>query len=186
MNRKYLIGTLAIALVVITASSAFAAITWFDAPAVNLIANTLTTAGPSLKLSYDCAAANPIPDGSTTAYSFGSIMVNTPYEWDFYVTNNGQTLMNLSYLPTTVTQNNGQTSIGVVVSVIAYGPPCETSGTTYALSTAVPLPEKPITNGFSLMPGKEVKLSVIITATSLDSGLASINIPLVISGSTVS
>ena len=185
MNKKYLIGILAIALIAITASSTFAAITWYDATTINLVANTTTSSGPSLKLSYDCAGSSVVPS-TGTAYSFGSIMVNVPYEWDFYVTNNGQTLMNLSYLPTTITQNGGQTVLTVTVSVIAYGPPCETSGTTYALSTAVPLPEKPNTTGFTLMPGKEVKLSVIVTATSLDSGLASISIPLVISGSTVS
>ena len=147
--------------------------------------NTNNADGPALLITTDCAGLNSALSG----HNFGSIVVNTPYEWDIFVTNTGSVSLYLYYEPTLYTSGGGQTAITVTVKEIEYGPQCETTGTTYALTSPVTLPEKTTFNGAEpspvmLTPNTECKLAVFVEASSLDAG-QTITVPLVISGATI-
>ena len=187
MNKK-LIGILAIAIFAFSAMTVLAD-TWVDKP----IPFTFT-AGPSgsivsLGLFSDCAGTVAL--SPTIAHDFGSVMQGNTYEWTLYVYNNGPNQVYLTYSPTTYSANGGQTMVTIGVTAIAYGVPCETSGTTLTppagYSLPYNLPEKNVNvpaAGFLLMPNKMIKLDVQLHVISIDQGL-SFTVPFMIAGDNV-
>jgi len=182
-TNKKIIAILAIAIFAISAYSVLAD-TWIDKQmTITFTGDSAGGAGTplvGLGIFSDCALATPVPGVGVTAHDFGNVMQGNTYEWAIYVVNNGAEQVYLSYLPTTITGNGGQIAATLSVTAIAYGLPCETSGTTLApgCTNALPynLPEKNVatpTNGFLLMPNKVVKLDVQLHVTSVDEGVLS-------------
>ena len=187
MNKK-LIAIFAIAIFAVS-TMAVLADTWVDVPAPFTFTADPSGAysGVSISLCSDCACTAPL--NPVLAHDFGLVMQANVYEWTFYVLNNGSEQVYLTYSPTAYTANGGQTSVNIVVTAIAYGDACETSGTTLApplASNALPynLPEKTTStpsNGFLLLPDKVVKLDVKLTVLSIDEGMT-FTVPFSING----
>jgi hypothetical protein len=204
MNKKALIGILAVAVVAICVMT-IAADTWVDVLVpVGFTADPAATqgsSGVSIGLYQDCALTIPVlaltnptdfrvslmggrnaiglqnpmlPLPPLFSHDFGMVSEGNTYEWAFYVVNNGSKQVYITYLPTTFSFDGGQTSGKIVVTVIAYGLPCETAGNLSPplCPNQLPynLPEKdpahPL-NGFLLMPDKVIKLDVKLTINSI-------------------
>ena len=186
MNKKFVIGIIAIALIASAAAAVLAqavSTQWLD---VNMpLTATVSSSTSALTVTSDNAALV-----TTTGHSFGPITVGQSYEWTFYIYNNGSVGEFITYLPTNY--GSSQTSIGVTASVVEYGVPNEMPLPNLTLSgtgvRALPyaLPEKDTTNptqGFYLMPSKMIKIDVKITVSQLDG--TAINIPFEIAGAYV-
>ena len=185
MNKK-LFGILTIAIFAVSMASVLSD-TWVDKPAPFTFNSSMGSNAVSIGLFADCAATVPLAT-SGVAHDFGLVAQGNTYEWTIYVLNNGAEQVYLTYSPTTYTANGGQTAATVRVQAIAYGVPCETSGTTltppdgYKLPYS--LPEKNVnapTAGFLLMPDKIVKLDVQLSVASVDAGMT-FTVPFQISG----
>ena len=181
MNKKLLVGALAIALIAVFGASVFSD-TWLD---TNLTLTASTAATQSMQIFVDCAATTP-----ATSHNFGAIAQGNMYEWTIYVLNTGSEGMWISYLPTSVSGVGGQTALTIKVLVLQYGVPCEMTDNNIPLTgTGVtvlpfPLPEKNTavpSQGFYLMPTKMIKLDIQLTAVSVNVG-AQYTIPFEIAG----
>ena len=168
MNKKLLFGVLCIAVVAFGAT-AVVADTWMS----RLLTFTFRTGTmQSIKLWKNCEATFA-PEPWIQAVSQG----NT-YEYTLYVLNDGTELVYITYLPTDVTLNAGQTRFHITVDVINYGVPCQMTDNNLQLPTGVSslpyaLPEKSIANpsaGFPLGPNKMIKLDVMVRVDSVDLG----------------
>jgi hypothetical protein len=192
MNKKALIGILAIAVAAICVMTVVAD-TWVDVYApVTFTADpngAQGSSGVSIGLYQDCALTTPVVGAMTNpstpplsgrdvagpSHNFGRVSEGNTYEWPIYVVNNGSKQVYITYLPTTFSFDTGQTSGTIAVQVIAYGLGCETSGTTLTpplASNALPynLPEKDPSSpqsGFLLWPGKVIKLDVKLHITNI-------------------
>ena len=186
MNKK-LIGILAIAIFAFSMAAVLSD-TWVDRPASFTFNSSVNSSDVSIGLYADCAATVPLAT-SGVAHDYGLVAQGNTYEWTIYVLNNGAEQVYLVYSPTTFSANGGQTAATIAVQAIAYGVPCETSGTTLTpplAANALPynLPEKNVanpTNGFLLLPDKIVKLDVKLTIASVDAGMT-FTVPFMISG----
>ena len=186
MNKK-LIGILAVAIFAFSMAAVLSD-TWVDRAASFTFNSSTNSNLVSIGLFADCAASVPLAS-TGIAHDFGLVAQGNTYEWAIYVLNNGAEQVYLTYSPTTFTANGGQTAALIAVQAIAYGVPCETSGTTLVpplTANALPynLPEKNVntpTNGFLLLPDKIVKLDVKLTVQSVDAGLT-FTVPFQISG----
>ena len=185
MNKKTIIGIIAIALIVSAAAGVLAqvGVQWVDY-SMPLTA-TISAGTSSLNITSDPAAVAPV-----TSHNFGAITVGQSYEWTFYIYNNGAVGEFITYLPTNY--GSSQTQIVVTVAVVEYGVPGEmplpnlTLQGTGVSSLPYMLPEKNTgnpANGFYLMPSKMIKLDVKITVVQLDG--TPINIPFLIAGAYV-
>ena len=166
MNKKLLLGILAIALVAIVGTTVVA-----DSWKSKFLGFRLNAGGTqSLYLYKDCWAFFTA-EGWTQSVTEG----NT-YEFSVYVLNTGTELMYITYLPTDVNRDNGQTRFRITVDVINYGLPSQMTDNNIALPTGIAslpyaLPEKNVatpTNGFPLMPNKMIKLDISIEVFSVD------------------
>ena len=187
MNKKFVIGIIAIALIASSVAAVFAAVTlntqWVDY-SMPLTA-TISAGTSALNITSDASAQVAV-----TSHNFGAITVGQSYEWTFYIFNNGVVGEFISYLPTSY--GSSQTSIGITATVVEYGVPGEmplpnlTLAGTNVGALPFTLPEKNTANptqGFYLMPSKMIKLDVKITVTQLDG--TPINIPFLIAGAYV-
>jgi len=186
MNRKSLIGIIAIALIVSAAAAVFASTVstqWVDY-SIPLTA-TISAGTSSLTLTSDANAAV-----ATTGHNFGAITVGQSYEWTFYIYNSGAVGEFITYLPTSY--GTSQTYIIIAATVVEYGVPGQMPLPNLVLTgtgvSALPyaLPEKSTSNptgGFYLMPTKMIKLDVKITVIQLDG--TPISIPFLIAGAYV-
>ena len=182
MNKKFVIGIIAIALIASAAAGVLAQIStqWTD---YNMpLTATVSTGTSALTITSDANAAVAV-----ASHNFGSITVGQSYEWTFYIYNNGAVGQYITYLPTNY--GTGQTSISLTATVVEYGVPGEMPLPNLTLQgTGVPalpysLPEKSTANpaqGFYLMPSKCIKIDVKITVAQLDG--TPINIPFEIAG----
>ena len=186
MNKKFVIGIIAIVLIVSAAATVLAQAMntqWLD---VNMpLTATVSSSTSALTITSDNAAAVPV-----AAHNFGPITVGQSYEWTFYIYNSGSVGEFITYLPTNY--GSSQTSIGVTATVVEYGVPGEmplpnlTMAGTNGAVLPYSLPEKLTTNptqGFYLMPSKMIKIDVKITVSQLDG--TAINIPFEIAGAYV-
>ena len=186
MNKKSVIGIIAIVLLVSTAAAVLAddpAVQWLD---INMpLTATVASSTSALTVTSDSAALV-----ATTGHSFGAITVGQSYEWTFYVYNSGSVGQFITYLPTIYAAS--QTAIGVTATVVEYGVPGEmplpnlTLTGTGVQSLPYALPEKDTTNptaGFYLMASKMIKIDVKITVSQLDG--TPISIPFEIAGAYV-
>ena len=184
MNKKMIIGIIAIGLIFSAAATVLAqAITatqWSD----NDLPLTATMASASYGLTVTSDNAALV---ATTGHDFGAITVGQSYEWTFYVYNSGSVGQFITYLPTSY--GTGQTTIGITATVVEYGVPNEMPLPNLTLTgtgvTSLPytLPEKntaAAAAGFYLMPTKMIKIDVKITVTNLDG--TPIDIPFEIAG----
>jgi len=186
MNKKFVIGIIAIALMVSAAAAVLASgiannSQWLD---VNMpLTATVSSSTSVLTVTSDNAGLV-----STTGHNFGPISPGQSYEWTFYVYNSGSVGQYITFLPTSY--GTGQTSIGISATVVEYGVPGEMPLPNLTLSgtgvAALPftLPEKDTLNpvqGFYLMPSKIIKIDVKVTVAQLDIGIP-INIPFEIAG----
>ena len=171
MNKKLLLGVLCIAVVAFGAT-AVVADTWMS----RLLTFTFRTGSmQSMSLWKDCNKMYA-PEPWVQSVSQG----NT-YEYTLYVFNDGTELVYITYLPTDVTTDGGQTRFHITVDVINYGVPCQMTDNNLQLPTGVlslpfALPEKSIANpsaGFPLGPNKMIKLDVMVRVDSVDLGTES-------------
>jgi len=186
MNKK-LVGIFAVAIFAFSMAAVLSD-TWVDRAASFTFNSSANGNLVSIGLFADCAASVPLAS-TGVAHDFGLVAQGNTYEWTIYVLNNGAEQVYLTYSPTSFTANGGQTAAMIAVQAIAYGVPCETSGTT--LVPPLPqnqlpynLPEKTVNNptaGFLLMPNKIVKLDVKLSVISVDAGL-SFTVPFMIAG----
>ena len=183
MNKKFVIGIIAIALIASAAAAVLASAVstqWTD---YNMpLTATVSTGTSALTITSDANAAVAV-----ASHNFGSITVGQSYEWTFYIYNSGAVGQYITYLPTNY--GMGQTSISLTATVVEYGVPGEMPLPNLALTgtgvTALPfaLPEKNTAipaQGFYLMPSMMIKLDVKITVSQLDG--TPINIPFEIAG----
>jgi archaellum component FlaG (FlaF/FlaG flagellin family) len=171
LNKKLLLGVLCIAIIAVGAA-AVVADTWIS----RLVSFRFTTGtSQSIALYKDCAATfAPEP-------WVQSVAQGQTYEYTMYVFNNGTQLVYITYLPTDVTLDGGQTHMTIAVDVLNYGVPCEMVGNNIQLPspiTSLPyaLPEKKVSTpsiGFPLGPNKMIKLDVKVTVLSVDLGTGS-------------
>ena len=186
MNKK-LIGIFAVAIFAFSMAAVLSD-TWVDRAASFTFNSSANGNLVSIGLFADCAASVPLAS-TGVAHDFGLVAQGNTYEWTIYVLNNGAEQVYLTYSPTVFTANGGQTAAMIAVQAIAYGVPCETSGTTLvppleANRLPYNLPEKTVANptaGFLLMPNKIVKLDVKLSVISVDAGL-SFTVPFMIAG----
>ena len=113
-----LIGILAIAIIGTCAAATVMSDTWLDS-FLTLTAHTGSL--QSMGIFDNC-------DGTivVTAHDFGTVTQGNSYEWTVYVLNTGSEQMRITYLPTIVTFDAGQSSFTINVDVISYGVPCQT------------------------------------------------------------
>ena len=166
MNKKLLLGILCIAVVGIGAASVVAD-TWMS----RYVSFSFTTGSmQNISLFKDCAASAP-PETWTQVVTQG----NT-YEYTLYVENDGTDLVYITYLPTQVSFDNGQTRFYITVNVLNFGVKCQMTGNNIPLPIGVQelpfaLPEKNLlqpTGGFPLAPNKMIKLDVMVRVDSID------------------
>jgi hypothetical protein len=166
MNKKLLLGILCIAVIGIAATSAFAD-TWLS-KYKNIYLKTGSSQG--ICLFDDCNALCPATDVVQAVQQGGS------YEFAVYVLNTGTAPVYITYLPTDVSTDGGQTRFHIDVQVIGFGMPCEMIANNIPLPapvTSLPwaLPEKNVnapTAGFPLNPNKMIKLDITISVASVD------------------
>ena len=166
MNKKLLLGILCIAIIAISASAVYAD-TW-----LSRFKNIVLKTGSSqdIILYEDCAATVRVSDNLQNVKQGGS------YEFALYVLNTGTAPVFITYLPTDVNLNGGQTRFHITVDVIGYGMPCEMIMNNIPLPTCVcnlpiALPEKNINSpstGFPLSPNKMIKLDITVRVDSVD------------------
>ena len=165
MNKKLLLGILCIAIVAVAASGVYAD-TW-----LSRFKNIVLKTGSSqnIMLYDDCAASIPVVDNYQNVQQGGS------YEFAVYVLNAGTAPVYITYLPTDVSLNSGQTRFHITVNVIGFGLPCEMIANNIPLPSGFTLPyalpEKNVavpTTGFPLSPNKMIKLDVTVRVDSVD------------------
>jgi hypothetical protein len=169
MNKKILLGILAVAIVAIAGTAAFAD-TWLSK--YNNI-YVKTGSSQAICLFSDCDARCPSQDWVQCVEEDGV------YEFSLYVLNTGTSAVYITYLPTDfapIIPDAGQTRMHITVQVIGFGMPCQMIANNIPLPTGVSslpytLPEKSTaapTNGFPLGSNKMIKLDVTLRVDSLD------------------
>jgi len=166
MNKKLLLGILCVAAIAVVATSAFAD-TW-----LSKFNNIYLKTGSSqnIALYKDCDALVS-PEDWVQLVEQGGV-----YEFSVYVLNTGTNTVYITYLPTDVSTDGGQTRFHIIVGVIGYGLPCQMIANNIPLPTGIAslpylLPEKSTaspTAGFPLMPNKMIKLDVAVRVDSVD------------------
>ena len=168
MNKKLVLGILAIAIVAAAASATVLSDTWLD---TFITLNMHTGSLQSLGVFTDCAATV-----TATSHDFGVVTQGNTYEWTIYVYNTGSDAMNITYLPTTYAPVplGGQVNILIKVDVIEYGAPCQMSPNVIAPPPGFTLPyalEEKLASqpslGWPLMPTKMIKLDIKLTVNSV-------------------
>ena len=160
MDKK-LIGILAVVLVASVGSSAFYSMTWTDSR-ITMTAGTSSVV--ALGLYADCACCTPF-----TSHNWDGVVEGQMYEVAVYVKNNGTQAVYVTYTPGSLAFDGAQTRFRINVSVLE-GPalPCQ-----LLPITPTPLPVKnPLVceNGFLLLPGKVIKLDVVLLVDSVVAG----------------
>ena len=165
MNKKLLLGILCIAIVAVAASGVYAD-TWLS-KFKNIVLRTGSS--QNICLFDDCAATIPVYDNYQNVQQGGS------YEFAIYVLNVGTAPVYITYLPTDISTNGGQTRFHITVNVIGFGLPCEMTANNIPLPTGFTLPyalpEKNVnvaTTGFPLSPNKMIKLDITVRVDSVD------------------
>jgi hypothetical protein len=166
MYKKLLLGILCIAVVGIMATAAFSD-TWLS-QYKNIYVKTGSSQG--IALFDDCNAECPVSEVVQSVQQDGS------YEFAVYVLNTGTAPVYITYLPTDVNTDGGQTRFHITVNVIGFGMPCEMILNNIPLPTGLcqlpyALPEKNVnapTAGFPLSPNKMIKLDITVRVDSLD------------------
>ena len=166
MNKKLLLGILCVVAIAIVGTAAFAD-TW-----LSRINNIYLKTGSSqnIALYKDCDAKYAPEDFIQLVEQDGV------YEFSLYVLNTGTTSVYITYLPTDVSTDGGQTRFHITVQIIGYGLPCQMIANNIPLPTGIAslpynLPEKSTANptaGFPLMPNKMIKLDVTVRVDSID------------------
>ena len=124
----------------------------------------------SIMLFDDCDARCPASDWIQCVEQGGD------YAFALYVLNTGTSPVYITYLPTNVNLDGGQTRFTVAVQVIGFGMPCEMIANNIPLPAGVDslpftLPEKNTQmpdQGFPLNPNKMIKLDVTVHVDSVD------------------
>ncbi len=160
MNNR-LIAVLAAVLVASLGTSAFFAMTWTDS---RITMNAATSSVVALGLFSDCAATIPF-----TTHNWDGVVEGQEYEVAVYVRNIGTEAVYITYTPGSLSFDGAQTRFRINVSVLE-GPalPCQLLPITPTL-----LPVKnPLVceRGFLLLPGKVIKLDIILLVDSVVSG----------------
>ena len=167
MNKKILLGILAIAVVAIAGTAAFAD-TWMSK--FNDI-YIKTGSSQEICLFQDCDARWVANDGWCESVEQGGV-----YEFSLYVLNTGSRMVYITYLPTDFSANAGQTRFRVTVNVIGFGMPSQMIANNIPLPAGISslpyaLPEKNVntpSTGFPLNPNKMIKLDVSVEVISVD------------------
>ncbi len=160
MNRK-LLSALAICLIVVAGASFAWTMTWTETK-VTMTAGTASLV--SIGLFQDCATTIPF-----TTYDWDGVVQGQEYEVTAYVKNVGNQAVYISYTPGALNFDGAQTRFRVNVSVLE-GPatPCQLQPIS-----PVFLPIKnPLVcnNGFLLLPGKVIKVDIVLLVDSVVSG----------------
>ncbi len=168
MNKKLLLGILAVAIVAIAGTAAYAD-TWMS-KFNNIYIRTGST--QEVKLFCDCDARFEVQPWTQAVEEDGI------YEFSLYVLNTGTSPLYITYLPTDFNPNAdaGQTRMHIAVQVIGFGLPCQMIANNIPLPTGIAslpytLPEKSTANptaGFPLASNKMIKLDITLTVQSLD------------------
>ena len=166
MNKKILFGILAVAIVAVAGTAAFAD-TWMSK--FNDI-YIKTGSSQEIKLFRDADA-----EYYAEAWS-ESVEQDGIYEFSLYVLNTGSRMVYITYLPTDFSANAGQTRFRVTVNVIGFGMPSQMIANNIPLPAGISslpyaLPEKNVntpSTGFPLNPNKMIKLDVTVTVLSVD------------------
>lgn len=169
MNKKLLLGVLCVAIVGIVATSVVAD-TWISRFKT---IRFFTGSTVNFALYENCEGTMPICTNVLT------VAQGQHYQFTLYAYNNGTNLLYITYLPTTISQDGGQTRMTITVDVIEYGVPSQMGGAV-PLPTGISslpwvMPEKSIsnpTNGFPLAPTKMIKLLVEVRVDSIDMSAA--------------
>jgi hypothetical protein len=166
MNKKLLLGILCVAVVAIAGTAAFSD-TWLSRYK-NIVLKTGSS--QNILLFDDCEARIPVYD------NYQNVQQGGLYEFAIYVLNTGTAPVYITYLPTDININGGQTRFHVTVQVIGFGMPCEMIANNIPLPTGIAslpynLPEKNTatpTAGFPLSPNKMIKLDITVRVDSVD------------------
>ena len=166
MNKKILLGILCVAAIAVAGTAAFAD-TWLS-KYNNIYVKTGSSQG--ICLFDDCNARCPAQPWVQCVEQGGD------YEFALYVLNTGTAPVYITYLPTNVNLDGGQTRFTVTVQVIGFGMPCEMIANNIPLPAGVDslpftLPEKNTAapmSGFPLNPNKMIKLDVTVHVASVD------------------
>jgi hypothetical protein len=166
LNKKILLGILCVAVIAIAGTAAFAD-TW-----LSKFNNIYLKTGSSqeIKLFDDCDAKYETSDLVQHVEQDGV------YEFALYVLNTGTSAVYITYLPTDVSVDAGQTRFHITVQVIGFGMPCQMIANNIPLPAGISslpynLPEKSIANptsGFPLASNKMIKLDITVRVDSLD------------------
>ena len=166
MNKKLLLGILCVAAIAIVATSAFAD-TW-----LSKFNNIYLKTGSSQNIAlYKDCDAKYVPEDFIQLVEQDGV-----YEFALYVLNTGTNTVYITYLPTDVSTDGGQTRFHITVQVIGYGLPCQMIANNIPLPTGIAslpynMPEKSLgspTSGFPLMPNKMIKLDITVRVDSID------------------
>ncbi len=160
MNNK-IIAAIATVLVASLGTSAFFAMTWTDSR-ITMTAGTSSVV--SLGLFSDCAATIPF-----TTHNWDGVVEGQEYEVACYVRNIGTQAVYVSYTPGALNFDGAQTRFRINVSVLE-GPalPCQ----LLPISPDFLPIKNPLVceNGFLLLPGKVIKLDIVLLVDSVVSG----------------
>ena len=160
MNRKIL-SVFAICLIAIIGASAAWTMTWTESR-VTMTAATASVV--SVGLFEDCATTIPF-----VSHDWSGVVQGQEYEVTTYAKNTGNQAVYISYTPGSLSFDGAQTRFRVVVNVLE-GP--ATSCQLLPI-TPTPLPVKnPLNceNGFLLLPGKVIKLDIVLFVDSVVAG----------------
>jgi hypothetical protein len=166
MNKKLLLGILCVAVIAISASAALSD-TWLS-KFKSIYVKTGSSQGICL---YDDCNAERVAGMEVQAVQQGG-----SYEFAVYVLNTGTAPVYITYLPTDINTDGGQTRFHITVQVIGFGMPCEMIANNIPLPTGIAslpynLPEKNVntpTAGFPLNPNKMIKLDITVRCDSVD------------------
>jgi hypothetical protein len=166
MNKKLLLAIVCIAVIGIAETAVFAA-SW-----MSKFNNIYLKTGSSqnLALFSDCDATHTTEDWIQLVQAGGT------YGFSAYVLNTGTSPLYITYLPTDISTDGGQTRFHITVNVIGYGLPCQMVANNIPLPTGIAalpyaLPEKSTATpnaGFPLNPNNMIKLSITVQVDSVD------------------
>ena len=160
MNRK-LVGILVAVLVAVAGSAVAVSMTWTESK-VTMTAGTASVV--SIGLFEDCATTVPF-----TTHDWDGVVQDQEYEVTTYVKNTGNQAVYITYTPSTKNFDGDQTRFRIVVNVIeSPATPCQLLPMTpQALPVKDPMN---CPNGFLLLPGKVIKVDIILLVDSTVSG----------------
>jgi hypothetical protein len=164
MNKKLLLGVLCIAVIAVAGASVLAD-TYFSKK-VKFYINS--GGSQDICLFNDCWAQSAASDWTQP------VTEGNTYEYAIYVLNVGTEQVYITYLPTDINKDTGQTRFHITVNVIEFGMTCQMDGqvprpTGFIIPYA--LPEKNTANptaGFVLAPNKMIKLDISLRVDAVD------------------